>query len=1650
MESLTQPTLMKSPILKTAATLLTALALLPANTNAADVQGYLVAKGQQLQQTNTGVPALDHATNQPHRFFSAVDGSASNSILGVTLKVPNATVKIFTNEDGGFMFQQAFTNKTLLDAAFGVGSYAFTIQTLLDGTNKPILKLPADAYPTAPHIANWPDAQAIEASLPFVLYWDAFAGGTTNDFVQLDVEDDNGEPIANSPDLLNPSHLNGTNGSALIPADTFSENHTYNARVLFVKRTTATTTNLPGATGSAGYFRQTQFPLTTLPAAPDGARVQFSASTFAALEDTGDSLVVIVTRTGTNEAALDVQLTMTDGTATSGLDYINTPTTVHFAEGAQSAVVSVPIQDDYLLEGNETITLSLSAPTVGSLGARSNAVFTIVDNEVASAGKIQFTARAFNALETSGAAKPTLTRIGGSTGAISVNFHTVAGTATSDADFTATNGTLNFTSGQLTGTIPVPVRNDALDETNETFWVILDSTAGGAAFGTNLEATITITDDDTAGLIAFKSATFSTNENSGSALITVARTGGAAGGVTVNFATANGTATAGLDYSATNGTLTFGSNELTKTFSVIITNDFEIETNETILLTLSNPDGGAKLGAISNATLRITDEESKFSFTNATYAVTEAGPSISINVLRSGSLITTSAVTFATANVSAISTNDYRATNGTLVFPINTAFKTLIIPIANDTIVESNETFTLTLSSPLNGAQLGTIPVTTVTITENDLGGVIFFATNSYSVTENGTNATITLSRTNGIASAVSVDFTTSDGSAESIADYSGGTQTIVFAAGETSKKVLIPIVNDTTDETNETVFLALSNPQGGGALGTRTNATLTILDNDSGGVIAFKSATFITNENSGAFNVIVVRTNGTASGVTVNFITQNGSAEGDDYSSTNGTLTFGAGETNKTISVPINNDTLPEGNESFTMLLSLPTGGATLGAISNATLTIRDDESSVAFSNATYVVSEAGTNVTLTVIRSGALITPVTVSFSTVDDSAISTNDYRGTNGTLNFPTNVSSLVIKIPIINDTVVESSESFGLFLHTPTSGLQLGTQTNATVTITDNDLGGVIFFATNSYSVTENGTNATITLSRTNGLASAVTVEFNTDDGSADHGDDYTDATQIVTFAAGETSKKVLVPIINDTLDETNETVLLSLDNAEGGASLGSRTNAVLTIVDNDTAGVIAFRSASYTTNENSGSALITVIRTGGAASGVTVDYRTQDGTANHDSDYAETHDTLTFGAGETNKTFSVTITNDVIAELNETLSLLLSEPTGGATLGTITNATLTIVDDESSLSFTNATYVISEAGTNVTVAVLRSGALGTPVSVQFTTTNVTAISTNDYRGTNGTLNFAANVAAQTITIPIVNDTLAEGNETFKLQLFNPAGGVQLGSITNTTVTITENDFGGAIKFSATSYTGVEGSNALITISRTGGVASGVTVQFAVNGGTAISGTDYTNVSGTITFNAGESNKTVSIPIVSDALTETTETANLTLSSPTGTATLGSPTSAVLNITDRPDPNAIPEAGAVFFNASVGGVAVNGLALTITNFSDGQGLNNSLLNVTGATTGSPFKSFSLQNVVANGTGTVPILSSSANGDILYMFQNGFTPVITTTLETGGGGTVKIDVLNKDSKTITGRFDVITVDSITTTTYHVVGSFRMHWQ
>jgi hypothetical protein len=327
------------------------------------------------------------------------------------------------------------------------------------------------------------------------------------------------------------------------------------------------------------------------------------------------------------------------------------------------------------------------------------------------------------------------------------------------------------------------------------------------------------------------------------------------------------------------------------------------------------------------------------------------------------------------------------------------------------------------------------------------------------------------------------------------------------------------------------------------------------------------------------------------------------------------------------------------------------------------------------------------------------------------------------------------------------------------------------------------------FSQSSYSVSEAGPVATITINRSGSTLGAVSVHVATANGTATAGSDYTAVSEDVAFAAGETAKTISIPITDDLVTEGNETVSLSLSSPIGG-ELSWPSTATLTIVDNERS--FALSSAGYSVSEGAGSVPITITRSGSTALADSVHFATANGTATAGSDYTAVSEDVAFAAGETAKTVSIPITDDGLLESSETVSLSISSPSSGATLGSPSAATLTIQDNDAALAFSAATYAAKESSGSATIRVNRTGYGASAVSVRFATANGTATAGSDYTTVNQVVSFAAGESSKTVTVPIANDASLEGNETVKLVLSSPSAGAVLVGPSAAILTIIDN------------------------------------------------------------------------------------------------------------------------------------------------------------------------------------------------------------------------------------------------------------------
>lgn len=222
------------------------------------------------------------------------------------------------------------------------------------------------------------------------------------------------------------------------------------------------------------------------------------------------------------------------------------------------------------------------------------------------------------------------------------------------------------------------------------------------------------------GHIQFASTAYTVVESVGTIYIEILRAGGSDGAVTVDYATSINTATA-ADFTAAAGTVSFADGETTKSIPITILTDAVLESAENFQVTLSNPTGGATLNTDIVTTVTIIEGPGVLAFSTSTYTVSESGTSITIPVYRTTGVGGSVSVSYVTSDGTATAGADYTATSGVITFADGDSIENITIPIIQDSLTESSETFSLTLSSPTGGASLGSIFSTTITITDDDL-----------------------------------------------------------------------------------------------------------------------------------------------------------------------------------------------------------------------------------------------------------------------------------------------------------------------------------------------------------------------------------------------------------------------------------------------------------------------------------------------------------------------------------------------------------------------------------------------------------------------------------------------------------------------------------------------------------------------------------------------------------------------------------------------------------------------------------------------------------------------------------------------------------------------------------------------------------------
>jgi hypothetical protein len=1028
----------------------------------------------------------------------------------------------------------------------------------------------------------------------------------------------------------------------------------------------------------------------------------------------------------------------------------------------------------------------------------------------------------------------------------------------------------------------------------------------------------------TTPLIALPEITFDAASSSGLESVTstdipVTCSGYGAFPVTVELSVVIGsTSASGSDYSVTEGILTFNSNS-TKNVTLTIVSDALYEANEVVVLGLAFPSGGGTVTPNNQHTYTITDDDvaPTIYYTAASGSGSEGTSPANLQVRLSAVSGLNASIDFEDAGTGSASASgvDYSLASGTVT--INAGSQTANIPVTiiNDDISEFNETVVVDL---LNATAVNSTldnPAThTYTIVDNDDDPSVQFTNATAGNSEAVTPATVQIELDAISGKDVTVNYSVSGTATGTGTDHNLASGTATINAGDLTTELSIAITNDVFDEYNETIIITLSSPTNA-SLGTTTTHTYTIVDEDATPAIDFSTGSSSGSEATTPGTIEVRLSAAAGRDASVDYAVTGGTATsgGVDFTLASGTATITEGNLTTNISANINNDALDEANETFTVTLSSPTN-ASLGTNQTHiyTITDNDDPPSIEFADTLSSGSEGITTANLQVSLSALSGLDASVNYSVAGTGTATGGgvDYTLVAGTATIVAGTQTINISVTIVDDVLDEPSETFVVTLADPTDA-SLGGNTSHTRTITDNDSPPSIEFTTGSSSGNEGSTSPSFSLALTAFSGFDITVDYAASGLTASEGVDFTMPNNTATIPAGQASTTISATVIDDAIDEFNESFVVSLSNPTN-SSVGTTGNHTYTITDNDVTPTVGFTSISGFGQEEVTPVQPVIEISAVSGKTVSVDYAVSGTALSGGIDYSLTVGTASIQATETDTTLTISVIDDAIYESAETIIITLSNPV---------NASLDISKDIYTYSIQNndAAPVIEfdlvsssggEGTTPVSIQIVLSEASAVDATVDYAVTGGTASGSGvDFTMAPGTATIDSAQTAVNITAAIVEDQFDELNETIIITLSNPIN-TTLGAQTTHTYTITDNDDPPTVAFVTQGSSGSEGTASVdIPVSLSAASQRTITVDYAVTAGDPIAtgnGIDYTLADGQLTFTAGTTSVDISATIVDNPVVEEDESFVVTLSSPVN-SNLGALTTHTFTILDDDNP-----------------------------------------------------------------------------------------------------------------------------------------------
>ncbi len=752
--------------------------------------------------------------------------------------------------------------------------------------------------------------------------------------------------------------------------------------------------------------------------------------------------------------------------------------------------------------------------------------------------------------------------------------------------------------------------------------------------------------------------------------------------VTVPLTVAD-SATMTHDYHVSVESVSFAAGERTKTVTASAQPDQDDNDDEYVTLGFGVLPAGVSAGATSETRVNITDDDDPpvtVSFGSITYAVDEGG-GVSVVVNLDVNPERTVVIPITVTTQAGASGGDYGGVPSTVTFISGETAKEFTLTATQDSVDDDDEGLTLGFGTLPARVRAGSPDEATVAIADDDVPAVtVRFEQDAYTVAE-GTQEDIKVTLSGVPERTVEIPLTVVELDGAKSADYSGVPGSVTFNSGETEQTVPFAASDDGEDDDGESVRLAFGALPDGVRAAASGQTTISITDDDLPAVsVRFGAASYEVAEG-GDIAITVTLSAEPRRTVTIPITAiLLGGASDADYALTTAALTFSSDQTERTFTLSATDDREDDNGESVLLTLgTLPTGVSEDPSLFQTSVAIIDDDVTVSFGAARYTVAE-GAGVTVTVTLSEAPRRTVVIPITAAGRNGAGGSDYAGVPARLTFASGETVKSFTLAATDDTVDDDDESVELGFGTlPDTALPAGHVT-AFVAIIDDDLPEVsVAFEQSSYAVAE-GHSVTVRILLSAEPERLLSVPLTAVEQEETSSSDYSGLPANLTFTHEETEQTFTFTATADDMFDEEESVLLGLGALPEGVRAGAVAETTVVIHDGDLPQVaVSFAVRSSTVTEG-GRVRIGLNLNADPKRTVTIPITVTNQGGATESDHTGVPPRVTFGAGETTKTFTLLATRDADEDGGEWVVLGFGALPEGVSRGAIEAVTVTIRD----------------------------------------------------------------------------------------------------------------------------------------------------------------------------------------------------------------------------------------------------------------------------------------------------------------------------------------------------------------------------------